>query len=61
MTAAELPRLILASSSRYRKELLARLRIPFETLVPDIDESPQPGEVPEATALRLARQKAEEV
>jgi septum formation protein len=52
------PRLILASSSPYRRELLARLQLPFEVMAPDIDESPLPGEQPEATALRLAREKA---
>ena len=52
------PRLILASSSRYRKELLSRLHLPFETAVPNIDETPLPGEAPEPTALRLAREKA---
>jgi septum formation protein len=52
------PRLILASSSAYRKELLSRLQLPFEVAVPDIDESPAAGETPSATALRLARQKA---
>jgi len=52
------PRLILASSSRYRRELLSRLRIPFEVLAPDIDETPLPGEMPEDTALRLARGKS---
>jgi septum formation protein len=51
------PRLILASSSAYRRELLERLRLPFDVLVPDIDETPLPGEQPEATALRLARAK----
>jgi septum formation protein len=61
MTSASPLQLILASSSRYRKELLSRLRIPFETVVPDIDESPKPDEAPEATALRLAKEKAEEV
>jgi septum formation protein len=50
--------LILGSSSRYRKELLARLRIPFDTLAPDIDETPHPGESAESTAVRLAQQKA---
>lgn len=54
-------RLILASSSRYRQELLSRLRLPFEAISPSIDESPAPGERPEATALRLAREKAEAV
>ena len=52
------PRLILGSSSRYRKELLARLQLPFEVAIPDIDENPLPGEMPEMTALRLAREKA---
>jgi septum formation protein len=52
------PRLVLASSSPYRRDLLARLRLPFEAMAPDIDESPLPGEQPEATALRLARDKA---
>jgi septum formation protein len=51
-------RLILASSSAYRRELLSRLGLPFEAMSPDIDETPLPGEAPEATALRLARQKA---
>jgi septum formation protein len=61
MTFIDPPRLILASSSPYRKELLSRLHLPFETIVPNIDESPKPGEAPEATALRLAQEKAEEV
>jgi septum formation protein len=50
--------LVLASSSAYRKELLSRLQLPFEVAVPDLDETPQPGETPSATALRLAREKA---
>ncbi len=54
-------RLILASSSAYRRELLERLRLPFEVMVPDLDETPAPGESPEATALRLARAKAQAV
>jgi septum formation protein len=53
--------IVLASSSRYRRELLARLRLAFTVDRPDIDESAQPGERPEATALRLARVKAEVV
>ncbi len=57
-TPAPLPTLILASSSAYRRELLARLRLPFTVDVPDIDEAPLPGESPSATALRLARDKA---
>jgi septum formation protein len=52
------PRLILGSSSIYRKELLSRLNIPFETMAPDIDETPSDGESPEATAVRLAKEKA---
>jgi septum formation protein len=55
------PRLVLASSSRYRRELLERLRIPFDVVVPAIDETPHPGETPEATALRLAEAKARKV
>lgn len=51
-------RLILASSSTYRRELLARLRLPFESVAPDIDESARPGELPEQTAMRLAQEKA---
>jgi septum formation protein len=56
--SATLPRLILASSSAYRRELLGRLRLPFEAQAPDIDETPHPGEAPAATAARLAREKA---
>lgn len=51
-------RLVLASSSAYRRELLSRLHLPFEVDLPNIDESPLPGESPSATALRLAREKA---
>jgi septum formation protein len=53
--------MILASSSAYRRELLGRLRLPFESIAPDIDERPLAGEAPEATALRLARAKAQAV
>lgn len=52
------PRLILGSSSAYRKELLSRLRLPFEAVSPDIDETPLPHESPEMTALRLSQAKA---
>ncbi|MFL9881592.1 Maf-like protein [Paraburkholderia agricolaris] len=55
------PRLILASSSPYRRELLERLRIPFDVVVPAIDETPLAGESPEVTALRLAEAKARAV
>jgi septum formation protein len=57
-SSASQPRLILASSSIYRKELLSRLRLPFDVMVPDIDEAPAANESPEATALRLAQEKA---
>ena len=52
------PELILASTSRYRRELLERLRIPFRALSPDTDETPLPGEAPAALAERLALAKA---
>ncbi|MDP5009567.1 MAG: Maf family nucleotide pyrophosphatase [Glaciimonas sp.] len=55
------PRLILGSSSPYRKELLSRLRIPFEVLIPDIDETALFGENPETTAMRLAQAKAQAI
>ncbi|RKF47439.1 Maf-like protein [Paraburkholderia fungorum] len=55
------PRLILASSSPYRRELLERLRVPFDVIVPAIDETPLAGETPEVTALRLAEAKARAV
>ncbi|MBK7661198.1 MAG: septum formation protein Maf [Betaproteobacteria bacterium] len=51
--------LVLASGSRYRAELLARLGLPFETWSPDIDETARTGETCAATACRLARAKAE--
>lgn len=54
-------RLVLASTSPFRRELLARLQIPFETVAPDADESALPGEHPAATALRLAEVKARAV
>ncbi len=53
--------LILGSTSRYRKELLARLRIPFETASPDVDETPHSNESPKDLALRLALAKARAV
>ncbi len=51
-------RLVLASTSRYRRELLARLGQPFESASPGVDETPGVDESPEALALRLARAKA---
>ncbi len=53
--------LILGSSSRYRKELLSRLQIPFETAAPEVDETPHSNELPKDLALRLALAKARAV
>lgn len=50
--------LILASGSPYRRELLARLRVPFDVQAPDIDEAPRARETPQALARRLAHAKA---
>lgn len=50
--------LILASSSRYRAELLRRLGVPFEAISPDVDETPRPDEEPYPLAYRLASAKA---
>lgn len=52
------PPLVLASTSPYRRELLGRLRLPFEAVRPEVDEAPLPGETPEALATRLAGAKA---
>jgi len=54
-------RLVLASSSPYRRELLSRLKLPFETIVPDIDEASRPDETPQALVERLAVAKARAV
>lgn len=54
-------KIILGSSSIYRKELLQRLKIPFETISPQIDEAPLCNESPEETASRLAVAKARAV
>jgi len=53
--------LILGSSSRYRKELLSRLNIPFEVAAPEVDETPLLNETPRDLALRLALAKARAV
>lgn len=53
--------LVLASTSPYREELLARLGVPFETVAPKVDETPLPGELPDATAERLSLAKARAV
>ncbi len=55
------PTLILASTSRYRRELLERLRLPFEVRAPEVDETPLSGEPPAALAQRLALAKARAV
>ena len=51
-------RLLLASTSPYRRDLLSRLRLPFECVPPRVDETPLPGESPAGLASRLAGQKA---
>jgi septum formation protein len=53
--------LILASTSRYRRELLTRLRVAFDVVAPGVDETPRPGEAPAALARRLALAKARAV
>ena len=55
---ADLPRLILASQSPRRRELLALLSVPFDAVASEVDESARPGEEPAALARRLAREKA---
>ncbi|MHB8741735.1 MAG: Maf family protein [Sulfuricaulis sp.] len=54
-------KLILASSSPFRRELLERLHIPFDVAVPDVDETPHPGETPSALVKRLAIEKARKI
>jgi septum formation protein len=61
MTSASDRPIILASTSTYRKELLARLRFPFDTVAPDVDETPVSGERPQQLACRLAMAKARAV
>src|SRR2546427_13028725 len=58
MTSPAMPKLILASSSPYRRLLLERLGLPFTTVPPVVDETPQPNERPADTAVRLAEAKA---
>ncbi len=53
--------LILGSTSPYRRELMQRLRLPFEVVAPDVDETPLPRETPPALACRLALAKAHAV
>jgi len=52
---------VLGSTSTYRRELLERLRIPFVVSAPGVDETPHPGEAPQALARRLALAKARAV
>lgn len=54
-------KLILASSSPFRRELLSRLMIPFEVVAPEVNETPHPGETPQALVERLAIAKAQVV
>lgn len=55
------PTLILGSTSRYRREMLQRLRLPFDVHAPHVDEAPLAAEAPAALALRLAIAKARAV
>jgi septum formation protein len=62
MPASSVPpprKLVLASGSPYRKDLLAKLGLPFETASSSVDESPERGETNEDMAVRLARKKAD--
>jgi septum formation protein len=54
-------KLILASSSTFRRDLLAKFNLPFEVISPNVDETPLLGEKPQDTALRLAQLKAKKV
>ncbi len=55
------PRLVLASTSPYRRKLLERLRVPFDVVAPGVDETPLPGESPANLTHRLAIAKAQAV
>jgi septum formation protein len=55
------PQIVLASTSKYRRELLARLGLPFEVAAPGVDELALPQETPQDTARRLAEAKARAV
>lgn len=61
MTDLSARKLVLGSTSPYRRELLARLRLPFEVAAPEVDETPQAGESPRDLACRLALAKARAV
>src|SRR5689334_11736397 len=60
-TKGKARKLVLGSTSRYRRELLLRLGLPFEVAAPEVDETPLPGETPAHTALRLSEAKARAV
>ena len=60
-TASTQRSVVLGSTSRYRRELMERLRVPFTVAAPHVDETPLPGEAPKALALRLALAKAQAV
>ena len=60
-TTSPARRLVLGSTSRYRRELMQRLCIPFDVAAPDVDETPQDGESPHDLACRLALAKARAV
>lgn len=60
-TTRSTPRLVLASTSPYRRGLLERLHVPFEVVAPGVDETPLPGETPAQLTLRLAIAKAQAV
>ncbi|MDQ3159586.1 MAG: Maf family protein, partial [Pseudomonadota bacterium] len=53
-----MPRLILASTSAYRRALLERLQVPFDVAGPEVDETPRVNESPQDLAVRLAFAKA---
>lgn len=57
----DFPRIVLATTSPYRRALLARLRLPFDVRAPAVDETALPGEAARNTALRLAQAKARSV
>lgn len=60
-TSATTRRIVLGSSSPYRRELLSRLKVPFDVELPDVDEAPRSGETPRDIAWRLAIEKARAV
>ena len=59
--SSDSPRLVLASTSAYRRALLQRLGLPFEAAAPGVDETPLPGETARQTSQRLALEKARAV